>query len=108
VDAGEILTNERISLYAFDFDTSRVVFVETASPSELSMAPFFYQAQYENAVRILTLPFDVMIGLAQSVALPDTQLLFIHSTGRCGSTLAGGLLAQVPGVTNLSEPDTLT
>jgi hypothetical protein len=108
IDAGQILTNERISLYAFDFEAGQAVFVETAPPDQLSDAPFYYQAQYENTVRVMTLPIESMIGLAQSVPLDDSKLIFIHSMGRCGSTLAGRLLAQLPGVINMSEPDALT
>ena len=108
MDAEEILTNDHISLYAFDFENSQAMFVETASPRELSEAPFYYQAQYESTVRVITLSFETMIQLAQSVVLDDSKLIFIHSMGRCGSTLAGKVLAQVPGVINMSEPDTLT
>jgi len=35
-------------------------------------------------------------------------LIFIYSMGRCGSTLASKIFAQVPGVLNMSEPDVLT
>lgn len=108
IDVGEILTNDRISLYAFDFEGGRVVFVDGASSDELSQAPFYYQAQYESAVRVITLPIEIMIGLAQSVTLDDRKLIFIQSMGRCGSTLASKLLAQLPGVINMSEPDSLT
>ena len=108
IDAGEILANNDITLYALDFEKGLAVFVETASPAELSHAPFYYQAQYENAVRVITLPLETMIQLAQSVTMDDGKLIFIHSMGRCGSTLASKILAQVPGVINMSEPDTLT
>jgi hypothetical protein len=40
--------------------------------------------------------------------LDDAKLVFIHSMGRSGSTLASQLLAQVDGVINMSEPDVLT
>jgi len=108
IDAVEILTNERINLYAFDFKGGQAVFVETASPDELSQAPFYYQAQYENAVRVITLPIPAMIGLAQSITVDDSKFIFIHSMGRSGSTLASQLFAKISGVINMSEPDTLT
>ena len=108
LDAGEILSNERISFYAFDSESGRAVFVDSAPPGELSEAPFYYQAQYENAVRVITIPIEILIGLAQSVTLDSSKLIFIHSMGRCGSTLASKLLAQLPGVINISEPDPLT
>jgi hypothetical protein len=49
-----------------------------------------------------------MIQLAQSVTVADDKLIFIHSMGRSGSTLASQIFAQVPGVINMSEPDVLT
>lgn len=108
IDAPEILANDNITLYALDLEKGQAVFVDSASPTELSQAPFYYQAQYERAVRVITLPFETMIELAQSVALDDRKLIFIESMGRCGSTLASKLFAQLPGVINMSEPDTLT
>jgi len=107
-EVGEILSNARITLYAFDFENGRAVFVETASPDELSQAPFYYQAQYENAIRVVTISFETMIQLAQSVTVDDGKLIFIHSMGRSGSTLASQIFAKIPGVINMSEPDTLT
>jgi hypothetical protein len=40
--------------------------------------------------------------------MDDSKLILIHSMGRCGSTLASKIFAQVPGVINMSEPDALT
>jgi hypothetical protein len=108
IDATEILSKAHITLYAFDFEHGQAVFVETSPTADLSHAPFYYQAQYENAVRVITLSFETMIGLAQSVTVDDSKLIFIHSPGRSGSTLASQIFAQVPGVINMSEPDVLT
>ena len=108
IGANEILTNVHMSLYALDFENGRAVFVETSPETNLSQAPFYYQAQYENAVCVVTLPFESMIALAHSVTVDDSKLIFIHSMGRCGSTLASKIFAQVPGVINMSEPDALT
>ncbi|MEP7135874.1 MAG: hypothetical protein ABI904_13165 [Chloroflexota bacterium] len=108
INAEEILANKNIALYALDFEKGQSVFVETASPAELSQAPFYYQAQYESAVRVITLPFEGMLQLAQSATVDDSKLIFIQSVGRCGSTLASKIFAQLPGVINMSEPDVLT
>jgi hypothetical protein len=106
--AEDILSNPQITLYALDFEQGRAVFVETPPEVDLSQAPFYYMAQSEQAVCVLTVPFETMIPLAQSVKLDDRKLIFIHSMGRCGSTLASKIFAQLPGVVNLSEPDVLT
>jgi hypothetical protein len=49
-----------------------------------------------------------MIQLAKSVTLDDNRLIFIYSVGRCGSTLASQIFAQIPGVVNISEPYVLS
>jgi hypothetical protein len=108
VAAEMILENPHLTLYALDLDHGQAVFVETPPDVNLSQAPFYYLAQYENAVRVLTVPFATMIQLAQSVTVDDERLILIHSVGRAGSTLASQLLAQVEGVINISEPDALT
>lgn len=108
IDAQEILANECITLYALDFENGRAVFVEAGSPGELSQAPFYYQAQYETATRVITLSLEAMVQMAQSVTVDDSKLIFIHSTGRSGSTLASKIFAQLPGVINMAEPDALT
>lgn len=108
ISAKEILSNRHITLYALDFDNGQAVFVETSSEADLSQAPFYYVAQFENALCAIKLSFESMIQLAQSVTVDDSKLIFIHSVGRSGSTLASKIFAQVPGVVNMSEPDVLT
>jgi hypothetical protein len=108
MDADEILNNQHITLYSLDFQNGQAVFVETAPEVDLSQVPFFYQAQRDHAVHILTVPFETMIQLAQCVSLDDKRLIHIYSLGRSGSTLASRILAQVDGVINMSEPDMLT
>lgn len=104
----EIVDNPRISLYSLDFNNGRAVFLETGADAALEQAPFFYVAQYDHAVRVFTVPFEVMIQQAQSIKLDDKQLVFIFSTGRAGSTLASKVFAQVDQISSVSEPDALT
>lgn len=104
VSVDEILRNACITLYSLDFDTKTAVFVETPADIDLSQAPFMFVPQYDEALRVLTLSFDEMLQLADGITIKEERLVFIHSTGRCGSTLASQVFAQVPGVVNLSEP----
>jgi hypothetical protein len=106
--AGRILENPHITLYSLDFENRRAVFVETPADVNLSQAPFYFVTQYEKAKRVLTIPFETMFQLAQSVTIDDDRLIFIHSVGRCGSTLASQIFAQIPGVINISEPYVLS
>lgn len=108
IRAEEILSKTHITLYALDFEHREAVFVETSPEVDLSQAPFYYVSQYENALCVMTLSFEAMIQLTQSVIVDDRKLILIHSMGRSGSTLASKIFAQLPGVINMSEPDALT
>ena len=102
-----ILTNPQISLYCLDMAAEQAVFVETDTAVDLRTEPFYYMAQYDHARRVLTVPLATMIDLARDVPFDDGRLIFIQSTGRAGSTLAGQILAAGDGVANISEPDAL-
>lgn len=99
-----ILNNDHVTLYSLDFDTQTAVFVEIPAEIDLSQVPFMFVTQYDEAVRVLTVSFNDFLQMADGVTLDESRLVFIHSTGRCGSTLASQVFAQVPGVVNLSEP----
>jgi hypothetical protein len=103
-----LLIDPHITLYSLDFDRQRAIFVETPPSLDLSQAPFIYLAQYENAIRVFTIPFATLIELAQTITIDPTRLILIYSVGRAGSTLTSQILAQVPGVVNISEPDALS
>jgi len=106
--AEKILGSPHITLYGLDFENSQAMFVETPADVNLSQASFYFFTQCEKATRVLTISFETMLRLAQSVSIDDNHLVFIHSVGRCGSTLASQIFAQIPGVINISEPSALT
>ena len=94
-----------VDLYCLDDRNGRALFAEVADGVDPAGAPFFYLAQYRQAVRLLALPYETLHELA--TALPDPDLTMVYSTGRCGSTLLSRALAAVPGVRSVSEPDVL-
>lgn len=106
--AERILENPHLTLYSLDFENREAMFVETPADVDLSQAPFYSVKQREKAECVLAVPFETMIQLAQSVTVDDDRLVFIYSVGRCGSTLASQVFAQIPGIINVSEPDALT
>ena len=106
--AENILAAPQITLYSLDFENREAVFVETPANVNLSQAPFYFHTQFEKATRVLTMPFETMIQLAKFVTIEDNRLIFIYSVGRCGSTLASQIFAQIPGVINISEPYVLS
>lgn len=92
------------SLYCIDIPRNLALFVELPAGMDLAKAPFVYTAQFEHAKRAVTVPLDMLGALSQQVETPPT-LGMLFSTGRCGSTLASRILAEVPNVWSLSEPD---
>jgi hypothetical protein len=108
VPAGRILENPHITLYSLDFENRQAAFVESPADVNLSQAAFYFATQFEKAARVWTIPFETMIQLAKSVTIDDSRLINIYSTGRCGSTLASQIFAQIPGVINISEPYVLS
>ena len=95
------------SLYCLDLEQDKALFVELPKGTDLAEAAFVYNAQFDTALRAVTMPLDTMIAMAHHV--PDTtKLALLFSTGRCGSTLASRILARLPNVWSLSEPDYFT
>lgn len=93
-----------VSPYAFDYETKE--FLLTKNDVSIIEKPFFYQAQFENASGVITLP----LALADSQYGPYNKSLrptFIFSIGRCGSTLMTKLTECI-GKGAVSEPDILS
>jgi hypothetical protein len=108
VDPLLVLRDPTLSLYCVDMVNRRAVFVQTPPGTDFDRAPFFYQAQYEAATALVTVPFDTMHQLADEVVLDADRLILVYSVGRCGSTLVSRLLGEAPGVCGRSEPDVFT
>jgi hypothetical protein len=107
VDASVIIADPTISLYCVDHVARQAWFVQVPEGSDITAAPFMYQAQYDHAKRLLAVPYDLFHHIAADMTLRD-PLVFIHSTGRAGSTLMSKAFAELGAVTSLSEPDVFT
>lgn len=103
-----LLQDPGFSLYCLDAASDAVLFVYNPNPSVVESAPFYYQAQANSATRVASMPIAVFLALADGIPDPPQGLVFIHSVGRCGSTLVSKALKAVGGVRSLSEPDDLT
>ena len=103
----ETLLSPNFSLYSFDDASRSAVFVETPVEVDLTAPPFYYLAQKEHATHVLTVPYKTFNDLAQTLPEPS-NLLLLHSVGRCGSTLLCKALGELGEVTTLSEPDVYT
>lgn len=107
VSADIARTTPNISLYCLDEETQRAIFVELPAEVNLAAAPFVYQTQYEQARRLIAVPYATFRQLAHT--LPAiSHLIVIYISGRSGSTLVNHLLNAVDSVVSLSEPDVAT
>lgn len=104
-DPSCVLSDPTLSLYCLDIDQRTGLFVRTPPGVDLGRASFLYQAQYETGLEVVSVPFDEMHRLAALSPIAAERLVFVHSTGRCGSTLVSLAFSSVPGVISLSEPD---
>ncbi len=94
-----------LSLYCIDPLRRAALFVRTPPELDLSSVPFLYQAQYTQAIEVVSVPFGPLHELAARSPIPPERLVLVQSTGRCGSTLVSHALAAGEGVVSLSEPD---
>ena len=108
IDPQAVITNPLISLYCLDHANQRALFVETTPGVDLSQSPFLYQAQYENTVRLIGVPYETLHDLVRGISLDEQKLILVYSVGRTGSTLLGAALNAVEGIVGLSEPDVFT
>ncbi len=92
------------SLYCLDFVQNVAVFVRSVNGLNLRATPFVYQAQFEQADQALVMPMAMFLRIGNDLPAPR-RLTFLYSTGRCGSTLASRIFAELPGVVSLSEPE---
>jgi hypothetical protein len=107
VDAGIVLSSPNLSLYCMDDANRRAIFVELPDGIDLTTAPFVYVTQYEQAQRLLAVPYESFRRAAKT--LPETErLILIYISGRSGSTLLSSLFNELDSVASLAEPDVAT
>jgi hypothetical protein len=97
-----------IAPYCLDHDRGYMMFAETPTDVDISTAPFYYQAQFETATRLVGVPYRLAHELALRVGLRLQRLVFIYSMGRSGSTLVSKMWQRVDETLSLSEPDVFT
>lgn len=107
-DPDVLVKDPSYSLYCVDADSPRCLFVKVEKPISPGETPFFYRDQYEHATEVISVPTVLVHKLAQGVELDESRVVFLYSTGRCGSTLISRAFAALKGVQSFSEPDFLT
>ncbi|HEU4730489.1 MAG TPA: sulfotransferase [Kofleriaceae bacterium] len=103
----QVLDNPHVSLYALDPDHRQALFVETPPDCDLRSRPFLYQAQAEHATQVIAVPYPLFFDWAERMPRAN-EVVVIHSSGRCGSTLLSRMLHEVDVMLALSEPDVFT
>lgn len=106
--ADQLFDDPRYSLYCLDPEHELAIFTALPAGVDVSRTPFMYQAQFDQAEYLVSLPFLDFAGLVDSMEHEGESLLFLHNIGRCGSTALCRALNDVDGVISLSEPDALS
>ena len=105
IDPQLVLEKPNISLYCLDHANQRAVFVETSPDADLLQAPFYFIAQYENAQKLIAVPYETLHELATEREVDPQRIILFYSTGRCGSTLVSQVMNLNPAIVSFSEPD---
>ncbi len=108
IDAAQIVDNPNVSLYCLDHESRQAIFAELPPGIDLARAPFYYQAQFDHAQRLIAVPYADFHQLADQIPVDDSRLIVLHNIGRCGSTLLSSAFNQVDNVISFSEPDVFT
>lgn len=102
-----VVDNPAISLYCLDDKAKQAIFTELPSGVDLSRSSFVYQTQYDQAKRLIAVPYDTFLRLSHD--LPEIRhLILIYISGRSGSTLLNHIFNELETVLSLPEPDAAT
>ena len=97
--------NYNVSLLAVEYD--RALFVEVPHNYDIfdcRKSPFIHIGQFAESVRIITMPLSSFIRCADELGDPKSKVIWLHSTGRCGSTAMSQVFEAIPNCTTVSEP----
>lgn len=108
ISAEVVLNTPNVTLYCLDKQKNRFIFTQADPTVDLTQHPFFFQAQFEHAQRLIAVPFESLHKLTENLEVSAEQFVFLYSVGRCGSTLLSEVFNQFDNVVSLSEPDIFT
>ncbi|XP_071108778.1 uncharacterized protein [Haliotis cracherodii] len=98
-----------VSLYCMTKDEA--VFVETPEGVNIyrdKKSRPLYEAQFEHATKMITMPLASFHKIASDVGDPRTRVVWLSSTDHCGSSLLAQVFSRVPGMMVILEPDAIT
>lgn len=103
-DAGYLLKSRAIMPYCIHPKTGEMLLAQVPDDIDVTASPFVYEAQRRHATHVHAMDLNLFLELASECSTPG-KALFVHSTGRCGSTLLAKALGGVRGIETISEPD---
>lgn len=97
--------SHNVSLLVLQMDYA--LFVEVPHNYDIfdcHQSPFIHNGQFSESIRIITMPITSLIRCAADLGDPKCKVVWLHSTGRCGSTAMSIVFDSIPNCTTLSEP----
>ncbi|XP_046570973.1 uncharacterized protein LOC124279214 [Haliotis rubra] len=107
-DHPRILLDPSVSLY--NITSTEAIFLKTDKDVDIYSSdthPFMKWAQAVNAEKVYTIPVEAFHRLADETGDPQVPVIWLSSTGRCGSTLLSQVFEKVPGTIAIGEPEAL-
>ena len=102
-DPREILQNDKITLQGVD-ETHAWFTVSDVDVYDTKMIPFCFIAQFVTAKQIVMISHATLNLLAEELPGVGRDLIMIHNTARCGSTLLCQMFSNLPETRVMSEP----
>ena len=97
------LLNKNIYPFYFDFKNKEIIFVETKKDTPHTDTPWLFRLLQTESEYIIPVPFIEIKKLCSGSEFKDSNVLFIHHSRRCGSTLLHKILGSHPNVESFSE-----
>ena len=102
-----IVLADNYSLYTFTDDEA--VFVDCGDCDIFDKTKaFVYDTQYQNAIKMVTMPLESFHIVAKEVTIPDIPIVHLANHRRCGSTLFTKVFEGIPNALSLSETNGFT
>ena len=98
--------SNRTSLYSLS--KHEAVFVETEENVNIyssDESPFVCFAQLNRSKNVIKVPISYLHALADKIGDPSVPVVWVSTTGRCGSTVLCQTFEKVPGTLYIAEPD---
>ena len=96
---------DNITLYVLS--TLEAIFIELPSTINIfdsNFTSFVKEGQFNSGTRIYIMPIKSFYKLADEVGRPQSPLIFLGHTSRCGSTLLSQLIDNTGEIVSMSEP----